>query len=319
MDHKEIARAFGFSLNNSDLPPSLYAYSPVYKLRRGSKDWVLKKTAKDAQRAQAIQNWLTVLDAAGVPVVTAKLFSGPNPRAFEVGEETEHWVVYPFISGHQYSASLAQLSGAGTMLGRIHSVEQPKLGLPQLQSIVPIEESVFLEDQETILNCVAKAQPQKRSGAKSCLDALAHSYYGGVMDRLIQESFPQVNGPWDFKASNLIYPMGENPCFIDPDNAGFIPRVYDLAIAALLFHNDGVLAQSHVLSSKQWRAFLDAYLEQVTLTVQEQAHWKDVLLAVWMDEALWLLANHEEGWSDPRQCHFLHGLLFIDFDQYSLT
>lgn len=318
MDHIDIARAFGLEVEGTQLPESLYAYSPVYRLSKNKRDWVLKRAAKDPKRAKAVCSWLASLTAQGCKVVSPETFPGENPRRFTVGEEAEMWVVYPFIEGISYSASKTQLRQAGALLGQLHSVEPENFGLPQLQSIVAIDSEVYEEDKETILNCVRRAKPELENRAVTQLNQFGERYFSEVLEELIQESFPQVNGPWDFKASNLIYPAKESPYLIDPDNAGFIPRIYDLAIAALLFHNDGVLEQSRTLTTKQWRCFLQGYLEAIELSEKERRHWQSVLLAVWMDEALWLLANHDEGWEDPRQEHFLAELLLIDLDQFPL-
>lgn len=40
--------------------------------------------------------------------------------------------------------------------------------------------------------------------------------------------------PHDYKASNLVVVL--EPYFIDPDNATWSPRIFDLALALLLFH-----------------------------------------------------------------------------------
>lgn len=319
MDHIDIARAFGFKVTQGEFPVSLYAYSPVYRLSKDGQDWVLKRTAKDPKRAAALQSWLALLRESDCRVVSPEPFPGENPRPIKVGEEMEMWVVYPFIQGTPYLGSEDQMRQAGTLLGQIHSVAQKDLGLPQLQSIVPIDREVFKEDRETILQCVRTAMPGLENRALNQLNQFAKQYFSAVFEELIQESFPQVNCTWDFKASNLIFPQGEAPHLIDPDNAGCIPRIYDLAIAALLFHNDGILAQSRALSVPQWRSLRDAYLEMVELTEQERLHWPKILLAVWMDEALWLLANHEDGWTNPRQEKYLADLLLIDLEQFSLN
>ncbi|MDF1664218.1 MAG: aminoglycoside phosphotransferase family protein [Planctomycetota bacterium] len=318
MEHIDIARAFGLEVKDNQFPESLYAYSPVYRLSKGGRDWVLKRAAKDPKRAKAVCSWLASLTAQACKVVSPETFPGENPRRFRMGEEAEMWVVYPFIEGIPYTGSQAQFRQAGALLGQIHSMEQEDLGLPQLQSIVAIDSEVYEEDKETILNCVRRALPELEKRAVAQLNQFGERYFSEVLDELIQESFPQVNCTWDFKASNLIYPPGESPWLIDPDNAGFIPRIYDLAIAALLFHNDGILEQSRALTLEQWTSFLQGYVEKVALTAQERRHWQNVLLAVWMDEALWLLANHEEGWQDPRQEKYLAELLLIDLDQFSL-
>jgi Ser/Thr protein kinase RdoA (MazF antagonist) len=319
MDHIEIARAFGFVVESASFPDSLYSYSPVYRLSMDEKDWVLKKTAKDPKRAAAVRSWLASLTRNGCRVVSPERFPGENPRRFQIGGDAEMWVVYPFIEGSPYIASDAQLRQTGRFLGELHCVDQKDFGLPQLQSIVPIDSDVYEADKETILNCVRRAMPQLEEHAQQNLDKFGELYFGRVLEELVSESFPQVNCTWDYKASNLIFPVGESPYLIDPDNAGFIPRIYDLAAAALLFHNDGILEKSQTLTPNQWQSFQQGYVEKIDLTEQERSRWHDVLLAVWMDEALWLLANHEEGWQDPRQEQYLAELLLIDLNQFSLS
>jgi spectinomycin phosphotransferase len=124
------------------------------------------------------------------------------------------------------------------------------------------------------------------------LEARAAGYYGAARERTRDLVLPLVHGVNDYKAANLVYTEARGPVLVDPDNGSYLPRLWDLAIVALIFHTDPDLqAGPHAcLTHDEWRIVLDAYQAHVRLTAHERSVWPDVLLACWMDEALWLLA-----------------------------
>ena len=106
---------------------------------------------------------------------------------------------------------------------------------------------------------------------------------------------------------------------VDPDNAARMPRLYDLAIAALLFHNDAPDAPHRLWTRAEWRCFLSSYDERATLTDDERRAWPVVLDLAWLDQGVWLLGNFPEGWADPAEAAFLRDLATSDLSQFALA
>ena len=105
---------------------------------------------------------------------------------------------------------------------------------------------------------------------------------------------------------------------IDPDHAAFLPRIYDLAIAALLFHDDLPTAPGRLWTPAEWRSLLTGYTRIIRLDPAEHAAWPGMLRLAWLDQALWLLGNHPQGWEDPRERAFLTALATIDLAGFAL-
>ena len=70
---------------------------------------------------------------------------------------------------------------------------------------------------------------------------------------LYQAGLPHVATPHDFKANNLV--LIPEPFLIDPDNATWIPRIFDLALTLLLFHNEHDQAPDRVFTIDEWKLF----------------------------------------------------------------
>ena len=54
------------------------------------------------------------------------------------------------------------------------------------------------------------------------------------------------------------------------------------------------------------------------LTEEEKRAWNDLLLCAWIDEALWLLKDDQQGWFDARQSQLLLSLLLTDLSTLAL-
>ncbi len=115
----------------------------------------------------------------------------------------------------------------------------------------------------------------------------------------------------DFKATNLVYAPG-GPVLVDPDNALRVPRILDLAIAVLLFHDE---VADRPFDAGQWRVFRDAYLARVALTDRERRVWPDALDYVLWEEGTWAMEASDE-WDDPRQRSFLVNLAATPSNAY---
>jgi Ser/Thr protein kinase RdoA (MazF antagonist) len=319
MNHSDIARAFGFELSAENKFESIYPYAPVYRLRNPRGEWIMKRTQKPLARAHAVAAWTQVLAAHGIAIVNASNGFGENPRAFTTDDNSEEvWIVYPFITGNIYTGDLSQIRAAGELLGSIHSTTpQADYGLKQTQTVVAIEEAEIEQDIPGILEHVHAFYPEVEVDAKKTLVERAGRYFQHALPRLLEMHLPLANCSWDYKASNLIFPTSTGPVLVDVDNAGRIPRAYDLAIAALLFHNEG-MGPGRLFTPEEWTTFLDGYFQQVQFSEEEKRVWDDLLLCAWMDEALWLLRDHELGWAHPRESPMLLSLLLTDLSTLAL-
>jgi hypothetical protein len=105
---------------------------------------------------------------------------------------------------------------------------------------------------------------------------------------------------------------------VDPDHGGRIPRLYELACSALLFHCDSPGAPGRMFSADEWKLFLKGYAEHVKISETERRVWQDVLTAAWMDEGLWLIGNWPEGWNTPHDRRFLMDLATSSLGEFVL-
>ncbi|MDP9352688.1 MAG: phosphotransferase [Chloroflexota bacterium] len=188
------------------------------------------------------------------------------------------------------------------------------------KTVVAIEMQELEEDTAKIAKHLRTFCPEFIDAGPDLLAERAHTYLAHALPKLLQTELPLTNCSWDYKADNLIYRSEAAPVLVDPDNAGRIPRLYDLAIAALLFHHvDAPLAPRRVLTRSEWLVFLEGYSRHVQLTEQEESAWDEVLLCACMDEAIWLLANQEEAWANPEQSELMLSLLLADLSTFALS
>lgn len=318
-DYSRVLREFGFTLPTTGPPESIYSFAPVFRVADARGEWIVKRAQKPIGRARAVTAWVRCMAGQGVPVVTPAEGFGENPRAISTEDDAEAvWVVYPFVSGEPYVGSLDQISAAGALLGQVHAASPAReFDLKVSNPAVAVDEAEIDQDVEAILGHVAAWAPEREAEARRLLDERRRSYLSSALPRLRETSLPQANCVWDYKASNLVFPSAASPVLIDPDNGGRIPRAYDLAIAALLFHNEGQ-GPSRLFTVPEWEAFLSGYGRRVALTGEERSAWEDLLLAAWIDEGLWLLREDVEGWRDPRQRRMLTSLLTKDLSELSL-
>jgi Ser/Thr protein kinase RdoA (MazF antagonist) len=100
------------------------------------------------------------------------------------------------------------------------------------------------------------------------------------------------------------------PVLVDPDNGGIEPRLFDLALAVLLFHTECPGAPGRLFTPGEWTVFLEAYGAHIELTAQERELWPAALDQVLWDEGSWALQDNDEAaWADPRQGAFLRDLV----------
>ena len=304
MDHHAAMASFPF--DHPDAPVSLHEYAPVLRVRDRRGDWVLKRTGLVHSTGIATGEWLTALRRLGVHVVAPAAHLAPNPRRLGDGKE---WVVYPFIEGSDYHASDRQIAEAGRLLGKMHAADPPEAHRLATYDRPVVRTADWIKPHFASAAAAIRGHNLDPSG----LEAVA-------ADRIAVaapvDGLPLAGCSFDFKASNLVF--GPEPTLVDPDHAARMPRLYDLAVALLLFHCDLPSAPGHVWTDGQWRVFLDGYREEVTFSSIETETWGLVLNLAWLDQAVWLLGNWPGGWADPKEQRYLADLATLDLDRFSL-
>lgn len=311
---RDVLQAFGFHGLETT---SLYPWAPVHRIQDDRGDWVLKQTSRH-EGGQAHARWTRALEAQGVRVASPAAPFPQNPRV--VGEQP--WVVYPFLEGSAYHGSAREIEAAGRLLGQIHEAGlEVDVGLPAWEGVEAIERGELEQTLARARQHAALVLPEAQL-ERAHVRALQHlDAYEAAIGRLGAVSWPRTNASWDYKATNLVYLTPTAPVLIDPDSGGRIPRLFDLAIAALLFANDPMRHQapSRVLSAREWSWFMRGYFEHGALTEQERRAWPDMLLCAWVDEALWLLSHHETGWRDERERAHLWSLWQVELSSFAFA
>lgn len=304
MDHQTAVASFPF--DSPDEPVSLYAYAPVLRVRDRRGDWVLKRTGLVHSTGTAIGEWLTALQRLGVDVVAPADDLAPNPRRLEDGRE---WVVYPFVPGADYHASDIEIAHAGHLLGKMHAVDLPEAHLLATYETPVVRATEWVEQHLARATAAMRGHGIDPSGLQAL--AATRTAIAAPVDGL-----PLAGCCSDFKASNLVF--GPKPTLVDPDHAARMPRLYDLAVALLLFHCDLPSAPGQVWTDGQWRIFIEAYQEEVMITSTEIENWGSVLTLAWLDQAIWLLGNWPEGWADEKERQYLSDLATLDLGRFLL-
>ena len=230
----------------------------------------------------------------------------PNPRPDRDGVE---WVVYPFVDGRTYAGTGPDIAAAGALLGQIHSAD------PSAAAELALVPEAVRRTPDWISLHAERAAASMRDAGVDATDFERH-----VKERVrvgtVPPNLPIAGCSADFKASNLIY--AQRPVLIDPDHAARMPRLYDLATAALSFHNDLACAPHRLWTRVEWRVFLAAYAARAALTAEERDAWTAVLSLAWIDQGVWLLGNFPEGWADHVEAAYLSDLATSDLSQFDL-
>ena len=296
-----------FPFDHPEEPVSLYDYAPVLRVRDRSGDWVLKRTGLVHSDGGAIGRWLTALHGLGIDVVAPAAHLQPNPRRLDDGKE---WVVYPFISGTGYHAYESEIADAGRLLGRMHAADPPEA------NALAIYREPVVRDAEWIGPHLVSAEEAIESAG-----ADRHAFREATLARLATAEpvtgLPLAGCSFDFKASNLVF--SPNPTLVDPDHAARMPRLYDLAVALLLFHCDLSTAPGRLWTRAEWAIFLRGYAGHVTFTDAELAAWPSILDLAWLDQGVWLLGNWPEGWADAKNRAYLLDVAAFDPAVFRLT
>lgn len=297
MTGKEVLEKFGFYMENE--PVSIYPFSPVYRIQIGDQDLVVKRTQK---RPQPLVNYTTYLYKKGIKVVVPVKLKMDNPQT--IGDET--FVVYPFISGTVYTGKDNEIYEAGKLLGNIHRLS-PAENVFQL-GVYDVYDFTIDEVVESVEDIEKHAKHNNFKLNPQLLQERLTQIVSRQED-LQRSGLPMVMTPHDFKANNLIYMP--DPYLIDPDNAVWLPRIFDLALAFLLFHNEMETAPDQVFTPKQWAQFLKGYKEYVNLSALELRYWERAMEHVFLDEVMWLMAEVEEDWERVSQRKLFASLLAL--------
>lgn len=308
-DHRDVLDALGLELSSSQ-PRSLSCFNAVFLARHEDRDVVLKRTRAPIDRARALQRWTTHLRSEGISVVTPVPDLEPNP--VEVGQDV--WVAYPFIDGQVYRATQAQIRAAGELLGAIHSMEWDDPAFARYAWPDEDEASIGA-DLSALAEVLGVARvPGADDLVASYADRLRRAHTEFV-STLRSADLVWRCGPWDYKANNLVYVADGSPTLVDPDSAGYLPRVLDLALAAVLFHNEIPSASGRLFTAREWSWFCTGYQRRTDLSAVEKELWPIALEFMRLEEGLWLLLNDPGGWKKQPQRDFLLDLLTSDLGQ----
>lgn len=233
-------------------------------------------------------------------------------------------VVYPFVAGRPYNGSLHDIQALGDLLGRIHSVPvTPELqaGLRHYQWPDTTGEDVD-SDLKTLGPIFARHTGNRAQEVTDSVRALADRWWTTALPQLRAadntQPLPRAGATSDYKANNLIF-TADGPVLIDPDNGGIEPRIFDLALALVLFHNESPTAPARLLTSAEWERFATAYLRHVTLTEQERELWPIALDHMLWEEGTWALEDNDDvAWTDPHQGTHLIDLAMASPEHYPL-
>jgi Ser/Thr protein kinase RdoA (MazF antagonist) len=306
-----------FRVDAADLPQeSCYAFAPVFRTRVAGISAVVKRTRNRPGAAGAIVQWLRRLIADGIPVVTP--IEVPDGNPVRIGDRM--WVAYPWIEGRRYEGSAADIAAAGDLLGRMHARSlhsEPQLPLFEWPDYDAEESEKDIEDLRRVLKSRA---PDIAEPVLARAVAWHREFMEQTLPIIREADVPWVVASTDYKANNLVY-IPEGPVFVDPDNADYAPRVIDLALAALLFHNELASAPARLFTLDEWEVFVRAYAAHVTLTATENDLWSTALKYVIVEWGTWTLVNADEWdtWSDPNQHAFLRNLAQATPDSLSIA
>ncbi|WJY27292.1 phosphotransferase [Sporosarcina trichiuri] len=301
-----ILSQFGFDIESEQ--ESIYPFSPVYRIE----DFIVKRTQSPKEKADRLVQYTAHLEAAGIPVVTPVNLSTENPQC----GGNDCYVCYPYIEGTAYVGTDQEIIQAGRLLGQIH-----RLSSPDNKFQLPVYDVFDFYDHEVEEHLRKIKKLADRYEVNLDCARLETLLYQAVSRQEVLKASPLkwVETPHDYKANNLVYQ--ETPVLIDPDNAAWIPRIFDLALALLLFHNEHASAPHRAFTPREWQLFLAGYLTYQSLTEAEIETWHDAVLHVFLDEVMWLMAEVEEDWQRPEQRALFVSVtnVIAELDAYSLA
>lgn len=282
-------------------------------------DAVVKVTATKPGRADAMAAWTSTLAAAGLPVVAPLDLGVQNPQ--QVGDAW--WVVYPFIDGRPYAGGADDAAAAGDLLGRIHAAEVPEAVLSSMRQYEYTDAD--FDDSHADLVTLQEQLPNYVDDAQPLLDgveALLHRWWNTALPALRAadeaKPLPRAGLSSDYRSTNIVYRDG-GFVLVDPDNGGVEPRLYELAMAVVLFHREAATAPGRMFTQAEWEAFFGAYSKHVTLTERERALWPHALDHMLWEEGTWALEDTDAaGWANERERGYLSELAVVWPERFPL-
>ncbi|MYL42944.1 phosphotransferase [Virgibacillus salexigens] len=302
MNSSKIMKHFG--IKTDEAPISIYPFSPVYKVQHTTGNIIIKRTQQPLEKAKRLMKYLLHLRKNKIDIVTPVVLDRENP----IEMEDACYVAYPFIEGEGYIASEKSIKEAGRLLGSIHRLSESTntYQLPEYN----VYDFTIEEVEESMAAIRRYAMPYKEDVQVPKLRKRLLKVVG-QQDEINHAKLPHVATPHDYKANNLVYTP--EPFLIDPDNATWIPRIFDLALVLLLFHNELETAPDRTFTPDEWYIFMDGYTEYVRLTMEEKHFWKKAVEHVFLDEVMWLMAEVPEDWKSPSQRNLFQSIVHLLF------
>lgn len=299
---------------------SIWPYAPVHVGKiPGIGKVILKQAIRGEEKTSAnLQSWQhDLVHHAGLRVVQPVPTLTDNPRVID----QKRWVIYPFIEGDEFSNQKHQLQMAGEFLGRMHSF-RPGYDY-EIGSFDPEDYGPeFTEEVKNDLTRLhALADHTSLDVSKKLMDNL-NQYLAKQHGAFIKTKLPMVNATWDYKASNILFDNNEI-VGIDLENSGRLPRIFDLALALLLFNSDleSEDCPARCFTAEEWGSFLSGYKRYIALDPIEMQSWQNALNFVFADEAIWAICDTlftSENRS-ARSREFATSLLQLDLSKYLLN
>jgi spectinomycin phosphotransferase len=289
---------------------SIYKYAPVYEHVIDDKKVIIKKTKEQVDRIVPLHIWQKRLSESGINTIYPIIFKSKlyHPIA------EENWVIYPFIDGEKYTATPEQIYSAGELLGKVHSTSDSVFNHGLLWQDYDDE---FYEEVVDDLKTISQSYSEvsNTEDGKALFENIK-SLISNKFESLVIQELPTSDCTWDYKASNLVF-QKDVPTLIDTDNAGKVPRIFDLALALLLFHTTEDSAPNRVFSVEEWELFFSGYKKHIRLTDIEKTYWQSMLIFVYTDEVLWAINDLEDDEND-RQKDFIKSLVTFNFSHYTI-
>lgn len=301
----DVQAGFG-ELLTIESTESIYAYGDVWRatVHGGQSDVaaVVKRTWRG--NPHALESWQRALVASGVRTVAPLL---PTVR-IDQGDEASNWVAYPWFDGREWDGSVDDLRAAGRLLGAMHAASEGLTidDFPEFEWGSD-EQSSIAEDIEGIQTSAATHWPQ--SDTSRWIRQL--SDFGDLLARMRGADLPMLPASLDHRAANLLFQHGEALIF-DLENAAHAPRVFDLAVAVLLFPLEHPHSRGRALDVEEWAAFFSGYREAAPpLTGDEREAWPDALTYMKLEWGTWHLTEGIEA-DVPGNLDYLEDLLTLD-------
>lgn len=317
--HEQLQRAFGLAAVDSE---SLTPWATVLRARAADgAEAVVKVTATKPERAAAMAAWTTALAELGVPVVTPLALAADNPQ--RIGDDW--WVVYPFIEGRPYEGGADDARAAGDLLGRIHAAPVPDAVLRAMRQY-EFTDADF-DDSHDDLVTLQEELPKHLSddaapllaGVQQLLDRWWNTALPALKAADSDEPLPRAALSSDYRSTNIVFADDGRLVLVDPDNGGVEPRLFELAMALVLFHREAATAPGRMFSDAEWRAFCEGYSAHVTLTDRERELWPHAVDHMLWEEGTWAIEDTDaDGWANPRERGYLADLAVVTPERYPL-